>query len=223
MHPSSSRRRLSRRFAAALAVGTLAALMATALAPGQANAQAQTQALAVPAYFNPNGAGGTYWTQLDQGSPAVGIGIANPNNGPGSAFDQGYANAIRNAANAGVRVIGYVDTGYFGTTGRTTRGGQNTTSAWTTQVQADVDTWYNLYGNSGLAGIFFDDGLNDCGANNAHVSLYQAINTYTKNHHAGALTVDNPGSPAAQCYSSAADVIVMFEGTYASYTGWTAP
>jgi chitodextrinase len=207
----------------------LAALCTSALSLGAigvaTNAQAQPtiQHIGVPAYFNPNGSGGAYWTQLDQSAPEVGIAIANPNNGPGSAFDQGYANAIQAATNAGVHVIGYVDTGYFGTTGRTTRTGQTTTSAWTSQIEGDVQNWYSWYGSYGVAGIFFDDGLNDCGTNNAHVNLYIAINTYTKQQHSGAITVDNPGTAAAQCYSDAADTLVMFEGTYASYTGWTAP
>jgi hypothetical protein len=197
----------------------LLCLAATVLAVGAgatpASAAATAQHIAVPAYFNPSGS--SYWTQLTQSK--VGVAIANPNNGPGTAFDQGYANAIRAAADAGVRVIGYVDTGYFGTTGRTTRTGQTTTAAWTSQSEGDVATWYSLYGSYGLGGIFFDDGLADC----AHVGLYQAVNTYTKQNHAGAYTVDNPGTAAEQCYADAADTIVMFEGTYASYIGWSAP
>jgi hypothetical protein len=194
----------------------VATAVAVAVAPSAASAQATVQHIAAPAYFAPSSA---YWAQLAQGAPAVGVAIANPDNGPGTTLDQGYANAIRTAANAGVRVIGYVDTGYFGTTGRTTRAGQTTTTAWTSQSEADVDSWYAMYGGYGLAGIFFDDGLPDC----AHASLYQAVNTYTKQHHAGAYTVDNPGTAAEQCYATAADTIVMFEGTYATYTGWTPP
>lgn len=216
----------ARRAVRVLVGSALLFLGAATFAPGPVDAAvaaAGVQHIAVPAYFNPNGAGGSYWTQLDQGAPAVGIAIANPNSGPGTAFDQGYANAIRSASGAGIRVIGYVDTGYFGTTGRVTRSGQTTTAAWTSQVEADITSWYTWYGSYGLGGVFFDDGLNDCGTGNAHVSLYQAINTYTKQNHSGALTVDNPGTAADQCYAEAADVIVMFEGTYASYTGWTAP
>lgn len=191
---------------------------------GPAHASAAGQHLAVPAYFNPGGgSGSTYWTQLDQGAPTVGISVANPNSGPGTAFDQSYANAVQAAAQAGIKVIGYVDTGYFGTTGRTTRGGQTSTSAWTAQVEGDVDNWYRWYGGYGLAGIFFDDAQNVCGADNAYVNLYIAVSTYVKQSHAGALTVDNPGAPADQCYSAAADVLVMFEGTYASYVSWSAP
>ena len=215
-----------RRPRARLAAGAAAlALAAFGIAAPAASANtASVQHIGVPAYFNPNGSPGSgYWTQLDQSGSAVGIAIANPNNGPGTAFDQGYANAIQAASSAGVRVIGYVDTGYFGTTGRTTRGGQTTTSAWTTQAEGDVDNWYSWYGSYGLSGIFFDDALNDCGTNNAHVALYQAVGAYVKQNHSGALTADNPGTAADQCYASAADVLVMFEGTYASYTSWTPP
>jgi hypothetical protein len=203
-------------------IATLA-LAVLGLAPPATAARANTatvQHIGVPAYFGPSS---SYWTQLDQSGSAVGVAIANPNNGPGSAFDQGYADAIQAATSSGVQVIGYVDTGYFGTTGRTTRGGQTTTAAWTAQSEADVDNWYSWYGSYGLAGIFFDDALNDCGTNNAHVALYQAVGDYVKQNHAGALTADNPGTAADQCYASAADVLVMFEGTYASYTGWTPP
>lgn len=86
-----------------------------------------------------------------------------------------------------------------------------------------MDNWYGWHGGYGLAGIFFDDAQNVCGTGDSYVDLYIAVSTYTKQDHPGALTVDNPGSPADQCYSSAADVLVMFEGTYASYTTWSAP
>ena len=208
----------------ALVTAVLAAVALTVTAdPAPAAATPSVQHLAVPAYFYPGGTGAGYWTQLGQGGAAVGISVANPNTGPGAGFDQAYANAVQAARNAGEKVIGYVDTGYFGTTGRTTRGGATSTSAWTAQVEADVANWYAWYGGYGLSGIFFDDALGDCGTNNAHVNLYSAVNTYTKQNHSGALTVDNPGSAAAQCYSSAADILIMFEGDYASYTHWTPP
>lgn len=215
-----SRPRLPAAAAAlALAVLGLSAPAASAHTPRHPNT-ASTQHIGVPAYFSP---GSSYWTQLNQSTPGVGIAIANPDNGPGAAFDQGYADAIQAATSSGVQVIGYVDTGYFGTTGRTTGDGQTTTAAWTAQAERDVDNWYSWYGSYGLAGIFFDDALNDCGTDNAHVALYQTVGDYVKQNHAGALTADNPGAPADQCYASAADILVMFEGTYASYTTWTPP
>ena len=204
--------------AAALALTAFSALS------GQASAAAGVQHLAVPAYFDPSGAAGSgFWTQIDQAGSDVGIAVANPSDGPGSAAQSGYASAVQAAAGAGVKVLGYVDTGYFGTTGRTTRDGQTSVAAWTAQINADVADWYSWYGSSGLAGIFFDDALGDCGAGNAHVDLYTGINSATKQAHPGAFTVDNPGSPAESCYASAADVLVMFENTYSAYASWTAP
>ncbi|GHF87058.1 hypothetical protein FHX82_004551 [Amycolatopsis bartoniae] len=191
-----------------------ASALAAAVTVGTATAAPTVQHLAIPAYFNPATA---YWPQLTASS-AVGIAIANPNSGPGSGFDQQYADAIQAASAAGRRVIGYVDTGYFGTTGRTTHNGETSVEAWTAQAEAEVSQWYSWYGSYGLSGIFFDDGLPDCG----HVDLYKAVDKYVKDNYGG-FTVDNPGGAAEECYSSAADVIVMFEGTYASYTGWTAP
>jgi hypothetical protein len=209
------------------AVGAAAAALAlTAFGslPGQASAAAGVQHLAVPAYFNPaDAAGSGFWTQIDQSGSGVGIAVANPSNGPGSAVDSGYASAVDAASGAGVKVLGYVDTGYFGTTGRTTRDGQTSVAAWTAQINADVANWYSWYGSSGLGGIFFDDALGDCGTGNAHVNLYSGINSTTKQAHPGAFTVDNPGSPAESCYATAADVLVMFENTYSVYASWTAP
>lgn len=224
-HARAARLGLRRRASAAVIAVAAAVLGAAFLAPATAQAQSTTvQHVGVPAYFNPDASpGSTYWTQLDQSAPNGGVAIANPNSGPGTAFDQGYANAIQAATSAGIKVIGYVDTGYFGTTGRTTRGGSTTSAAWTTQVEGDIANWYSWYGSYGLGGIFFDDAQNVCGTNNAYVNLYIAVNTYTKQNHSGALTADNPGAVADQCYAQAADILVMFEGTYASYSTWTAP
>jgi hypothetical protein len=214
-----------RRGAAALTAAAAAlALAASGALSGQASAAAGVQHLAVPAYFNPSDAAGSgLWTQIDQAGSRVGIAVANPSNGPGTAADSGYASAVRNASAAGAKVLGYVDTGYFGTTGRTTRDGRTSVAAWTAQIDADVANWYAWYGSSGLAGIFFDDALGDCGSGDAHVNLYTGINSTTKQAHPGAFTVDNPGSPAESCYASAADVLVMFENTYSVYSTWTAP
>lgn len=220
-HGATARRT---RTAALTAAAAALALTAFSGLSGQADAAAGVQHLAVPAYFNPSDAAGAgFWTQIDRAGSQVGIAVANPSNGPGTAADSGYASAVHGASAAGVKVLGYVDTGYFGTTGRTTRGGQTSVAAWTAQINADVANWYAWYGSSGLAGIFFDDALGDCGSGNAHVNLYTGINSTTKQAHPGAFTVDNPGSPAESCYASAADVLVMFENTYSAYTAWAAP
>ncbi|WP_327106119.1 spherulation-specific family 4 protein [Nonomuraea glycinis] len=70
--------------------------------------------LAVPAYFAP----GELWDRL--ADPGVGIVVANPFSGPGKDADPAYAQAISDARAAGVTVLGYVATGYLGSTGRAT-------------------------------------------------------------------------------------------------------
>lgn len=195
---------------------TLAAVPAAAIACHQ---RTPTR-LAVPAYFYPDS---QYWTQLDRAVPAVGLAVANPDSGPGDAANPDYATAISTARRSGVKVIGYVDTGYFGTTGNTTRDGQTSVAAWTAQIKSDVDSWYSWYGAARLAGIFFDDGLNDCGTGNAHVQLYKEIRRYVQSRSHRATVVDNPGIGADRCYTRAADILVTFEGSYATYATYQPP
>lgn len=210
---------VTRRLALAVAGAALTAgAVLGAAAPGSA---AIPQRVAVPAYFYPSP--DSEWTQLVQGAPTVGVAIANPASGPGTSFDQNYADAIQTAHDAGIQVIGYVRTGYFGTTGIPTNDGQTTPEAWTRQIEAEVDTWYDLYGTYGLDGIFFDEALADCGPDNTHVDLYIGIADHVRQHGSGATVVDNPGTAVEQCYTQAADILVTFEGGYDTYISWEPP
>jgi len=53
------------------------------LMSGAAARAAAAQTMAVPAYFYP----GSYWTQLDQAGPGVGVAVMNPDCGPGAGPD----------------------------------------------------------------------------------------------------------------------------------------
>lgn len=190
-----------------------------ALAAFAGAAQAVTtiaQKIAVPAYFTPL-ASPNYWTPLTNSAPAVGLAVANVLNGPNFEAIGAYATAIQAAHNAGIKVLGYVDTGYYGTTGLTTRLGLSGTEAWRSQIQHDVNQWYAFYGAAGLDGIFFDQGQNTCGTANAYADLYKDLSDYVKQNHAGAVTVLNPGITVPQCYQNSADILLMFEGTYLCY------
>jgi hypothetical protein len=194
-------------------------ITAAALATICGAAQGSTsiaQKIAVPAYFVP-GIPGTFWTPLTSSTPAVGIAVANVLNGPDFEAKSSYQSAIQAAHNAGIKVLGYVDTGYYGTTGLTTRLGLSGTEAWRSQIQHDIDAWYAFYGSSGLDGIFFDQGQNTCGTGNATSNLYKGLTDYVKENHAGAVTVLNPGIAIPQCYQNSADILLTFEGTYLCY------
>jgi chitodextrinase len=206
--------------AAALAATLLGVPLTTSAA--HASTQQTGQQMAVPAYIYPSGTGATQWSSIGSGAPTVGIAIANVSNGPGNSVDSNWATAIQNAHNAGVKVLGYVDTGYFGTTGRLTRLRDTSTAAWLAQIEIDVNAWYQLYG-SNIDGIFFDDALNTCGptaGSTTYSDLYAQISQYVKQYHTGALTVDNPGIDVPQCYENSADILLRFENSYTSYTSF---
>ncbi|MFJ7062553.1 spherulation-specific family 4 protein [Streptomyces microflavus] len=186
----------------------------TPAAPREAGAQALSQKVSVPTYFYP----GATWEQLTGSGPGVGVAVANPNSGPGTHKDNRYTETIKKADAAGARVIGYVSTGYFGTSGMKTRSGFASPDAWMKQAKADVDTWYRLYGDTGLGGIFFDEGTSRCGSGNADVKRYIALRKYVEQKHGEkAVVVNNPGTGTEECYTRAADILVTFEGSDSSY------
>ncbi|MFZ4276759.1 spherulation-specific family 4 protein [Streptomyces arboris] len=176
--------------------------------------EATSQKVSVPAYFYP----GATWKQLTGSGPGVGLAVANPHNGPGTSEDEQYTETIKKADAAGADVIGYVSTGYFGTSGTKTRSGSTSPDAWMKQIKADVDTWYRLYGDTGLGGIFFDEGTNECGPGDTHVERYIELRNYVEDKHGEeAVVVNNPGTGTEECYTEAADTLVTFEGSEDSY------
>ena len=181
--------------------------------------------IAVPAYFySPLPA----YQQLAQNTPVVGLVVANVVNGPGGAASPEWAAAIGAAHRAGAVVLGYVDTGYIGTTGHATRPTTSSTpstslAAWRDQVRGDVNTWYRFYG-AALDGVFFDQTPNLCGPSSGDqswVDFYFDAAAYVKDRHPRARVVSNPGQVPDRCYAGAADTIVTFEGPYATYVEQT--
>lgn len=153
------------------------------------------QRIAVPSYFYP----GSFWTQLDGAAPEAGLAVINPSSGPGISCNPDYANQVKASESAGLSVVGYVYTQYAARS--------------LSQVEADVDTYYSCYPM--LDGIFFDQGSTDC----TNLTYYQTLNAYVKAKGGEGLTVINPGTRTNECYMSAADVLVTFEGDYSTYVG----
>ena len=217
--PRAGRRH--RLVAAATALLTASLGVWASTAPAQAAASGTGQQLAIPAYIYPSGTGLTDWQDVAAGGSNVGFAIANVANGPSGAVDANWTTALGDAHAAGVKVLGYVDTGYFGTAdGRLTRLGGAGIGDWLDQAESDVNQWYKLYG-SDIGGIFFDDALNTCGTGNEYANLYAELSQYVKATHPGAFTVINPGIDVPSCYANSADVILRFEGSYSSYQSFT--
>jgi len=152
------------------------------------------QRLAIPSYFSP----GPLWSQMESSAPTVGIAVINPASGPGSSFNQDYATQVQQSQTAGLTVLGYVHTSYG--------------SRSSADLQAEVDAYYNWYH---VDGIFFDEASTDCSLE----PTYAALSSYVKAKGGVSITVLNPGTTTNECYLSAADIVVTFEGDYSAYTG----
>lgn len=183
------------------------------------------QKIGDPSYIDPTTDGGDWDRLIGSTAGKVAIAVANVSNGPGHGPEPAWASVIQREHATGTKVLGYVDTGYFGTTGLRTRSGSTSEADWTSQIEQDVNAWYAFYG-PGIDGIFFDEGQHACGptsGSNAWVDLYGRINAYAKTNRPGAMTAINPGKVVPRCYENTADVLVTFEGSYDSYVNHYAP
>jgi hypothetical protein len=121
--------------------------------------------------------------------------VLNPASGPGSRRDPAYAAAIAAARENGVRVLGYVATGY----------GDRPAA----DVAADVDRYGGWYG---VDGIFLDETAHTP----ALVDHYRELAAHARGE-AARLVVVNPGMVPARGYFDLADIVVTFEGTPGDY------
>lgn len=190
------------RFALLLLLGciVLLASLAVVLPTSPAARAASFRASAViPAYWS-NESGP--WSQLVQTHPAGTIAVANFNAGPPASFDSTFNQEVSQAHAAGIRVIGYVHTGFGG----------RALSA----IHNDINGWSRYQ----VDGIFLDE----VRANTANVAFYQQIaNDIRGRTGAGHLVVSNAGwIPATSQYLQSADIIIAYEGTASGLSNFRA-
>jgi len=70
--------------------------------------------------------------------------VANVVNGPDSTVNKDWEKIIKQVSGQGKRVLGYVRTGYLGVSyqGYKTRLGSTDLADWASQIETDVDLWY---------------------------------------------------------------------------------
>ena len=194
------------------------------------------QHVAVPAYWSPQvPTGSAMFRQLALTAPATGIVVVNGSrSAPEKPYNPAWANAVRTLYDAGIRPLGYVDTGYLGATfeavatAHTTRPdgpgqGGSGREAWLAQIDGDIADWYALYGPAGLGGVFLDQTVSVCGPDGEFSELYRRVVGFVRSRRTDAYVVMNPGRSVEPCYADLADTIVTFEGTYEQYLTRTAP
>ena len=174
---------------------------------GGAPAATSAGATIVPLYTSPSDSSWSAVIAAKMAHPKVGvIAIVNPNDGPGGSVDSGYTSGIAKLTAAGIRVIGYVATGY--------------TARSPATVKADVDRWKAFYPGQ-VTGIFFDEQSNKAG----DVAYYRDLSQYTKSQGLS-LTVGNPGTDTAESFIGALDVMLIYESdglpSQTAMAGWHA-
>ena len=192
--------------------------------PDDNGGNAGGQQIAIASYTNPLGDPTAWQRLISYDSSKLSVLVANVLNGPDYVVDTAWSSVIQQAASSGKTVIGYVRTGYLGVSNKKykTRLGSGDVADWISQIEQDVDKWFELYPGS-IGGIFFDEGWPECGPNNIYSDVYAHINAYTKRKHPGAFTVLNPGSAIMQCYEDTMDTLLTFESSYETYisSGYT--
>ena len=140
------------------------------------------------------------WNRAIGESPAVGMIVLNPFNGPGDSRNPDYASRSQQAQERGIRIVGYVHTSYANGSVKL-----ETAKTW-------IDEYYDWYH---VDGILLDEANATCYQSAFH--YYQSLYQHIKAKPGIALVVLNPGNPTGECYATISDVIVTFENDYANY------
>jgi hypothetical protein len=204
----SSRKRTTVSLAVALLLA-MSMTMAFALRPSYAATTTIDSGVVIPLYNYPD----STWTtiaQTAQANPNVPIiAVINPNNGPGSSEDPTYLAGVQSLQAAGVKVLGYVATGYA-------------TSSYSAlssveSLANDYKVWYNVNG------IFFDEMSNVA----TYESYYSTLNSYVKSD-GMTYTMGNPGTSVPDSYIGILNNLVIDENqgypslSFITYPGYPA-
>jgi hypothetical protein len=161
-------------------------------------ASARPQSSFVPAFFEP-----PEWARAVTDGRAPAVMILNPASGPGTAPDPALLDAVRQAQAAGVRVIGYIGTNYA-----------HLPSGQVRREVSDYRSWYRV------GGIFLDQTPTE---GSGQLGYYRDLGRYIRQVIGGAVIWINPGTVPDRSYLSVANVVMIFEGSWASYQHLTLP
>lgn len=118
------------------------------------------------------------------------LAVVNPHSGPGTEPRADYVDGIARLADAGIRVIGYVPTGY----------GARDEAA----VLADIDLWPVLYPQ--VTGVFFDQHARRTGSEGYYRRLVARAKAVGLSY-----SIGNPGTQPAESYIGVVDTILVYE------------
>ncbi|KAE8135882.1 SGNH hydrolase-type esterase domain-containing protein [Aspergillus pseudotamarii] len=117
------------------------------------------QQIAIASYINPLGDPASWERLLAYDSKKISVLVANILNSPDYVVNNSWKSVIEQAANQDKKILGYIRTGYLSVNQQqfTTRLDSKDLTDWASQIEQDIDKWFELYSTS-LGGIFFDEG-----------------------------------------------------------------
>jgi len=142
------------------------------------------------------------WAQAIDTKPAPRVMLLNVDNGPGSAPAPHFQGVVRQAQAAGITVLGYSSTDY----------GQRPVGRVETEVR-QYRAWY------GVNGILLDLTQGTPG----ELSYYRELTGYIRATVPHAVVWLNPGDYPDPRFMSMANVVMVFEGSYAQYVADQVP
>jgi hypothetical protein len=154
--------------------------------------------LLVPAYFYPAGPGLLAWKRLLEAASKIKVvAIVNPDSGPGDRRNADYSSILQAAKDKGMRVVGYVSTGY----------GKRPLP----EVKLEIARWVDLYPQ--INGFFLDQQSIDA----RDVVFYTEIRNDARQKIKDALVINNPGAICDVSYfargvSDVTCIFATFEG-----------
>ncbi len=156
--------------------------------------------LVVPAYFHP-AVHPDRWRALAEHAGQVHQVVLNLANGPGSGPDAAFGAALGPLREAGIGVIGYVDTNYGRRPGRA--------------ALADLQRYLGWYD---VAGVFFDRVAGTA----VRLDYYAELARRSRELGAGSV-VFNHGAHPLEAYAEHADLLGTFEGPWQAYLRLPVP
>lgn len=164
--------------------------------------------VAVPSYFwvtwyNAEG-GNKSWERMQSAAPYCEIAVLNPASGPGDAPSTDWSTQVVRAQAAGLKILGYVSTGYA--------------EVPLASIKAQIDRYYAWYN---VDGIFLDESVPDAERQPRYKELYDYIKAKDGR---GTTVVINPGTPAIdESYMAACDIVMNYESPAAAYASASFP
>lgn len=195
--PAAPPRRRLRAFPVVVVVLVIAAAIGLTVKL-TSHAPPSCQSSFVPAFFAPQG----FARSVSDGRfPAVLI--LNPASGPGTAPDPAFRTAVGQAEDTGTHVIGYIGTNYA-----------QRPLAEAERYVRDYRKWY------GVSDIFLDQTPT---TGSGEIGYYRSLAAFIRRTTPNATIWLNPGAYPDQSYMSVGNVVMAFEGPYASYLSLRIP